>query len=123
MLVRSKWGLCLSSFLRVGVQLFLLLFGAAINTPAQGTAMKIDLEQGIQLVLAHNHALTAVRTQIQQSQAEEITAVVRPNPVFTHDDLFIPIFSPSQLTENALNTVTEFDAAGGWTFERGGFRG
>jgi len=123
MSVRSKWGLCPSSFLRVGVQFFLLLFTAAINTPAQTTAMKIDLEQAIQMALAHNHALKAARTQIQQSQAEEITAAIRPNPVFTYDDLYVPIFSPSQFTENTLNTVTEFDAAVGWTFERGGFRG
>jgi cobalt-zinc-cadmium efflux system outer membrane protein len=75
------------------------------------------------MALAHNHALKAARTQIQQSQAEEISAAIRPNPVFTYDDLFVPIFSPSQFTENTLNTVTEFDAAVGWTFERGGFRG
>ena len=42
--------------------------------------------------------------------------------VFTYDDLFIPILSTSQLNENTLNAVTEFDVAS-WTFERGGFRG
>ena len=122
MSVRSKWGLRLSSFLRLGVQFFLLLFTAAINTSAQTTAMKIDLEQAIQMALAHNHALKAARTQIQQSQAEEITAAIRPNPVFTYDDLYVPIFSPSQLNSSTLNSVTEFDLGVSYTFERGGRR-
>ena len=120
--VRSKWGLCPPGFLRVGVQFFLLLFTAAINAPAQATAMKVDLEQAIQLALAHNHALKAARTQIQQSQAEEITAAIRPNPVFTYDDLYVPVFSPSQLNSTTLNNVTEFDLGVSWTFERGGKR-
>lgn len=85
--------------------------------------MKVDLEQAIQLALAHNHALKAARTQIQQSQAEEITAAIRPNPVFTYDDLYVPIFSPSQLNASALNNATEFDLGVSYTFERGGFRG
>jgi hypothetical protein len=79
-------------------------------------ATKIDLEQAIQLVLIHNHALKAARTLIPQNQAEEITAATRPNPVFTYDDLFVPILSPSQLNESRLNTVTEFDAAFSWNY-------
>jgi outer membrane protein, heavy metal efflux system len=79
--------------------------------------------QTIQLAISHNHALKAAWTLVQQSQAEEITAAIRPNPIFTYDDLFIPIFSPSQLNETTLNTVTEFDTAPGWTYERGGFKG
>jgi hypothetical protein len=48
---------------------------------------------------------------------------IKPNPVFTYDDLFIPIFSPGPLNETTLNTVTEFDTRLGWTHERVGFRG
>jgi len=48
--------------------------------------MKLDLEQAIQPALAHNHALKAARTQIQQSQAQGITAAIRPNPVFNYDE-------------------------------------
>ena len=71
------------------------------------------------MAVVHNHALKAVRTEIQQSQAEEITAAIRPNPVFTYDDLYVPIFSPSQLTSTTLNNITEFDLGVSYTFERG----
>jgi cobalt-zinc-cadmium efflux system outer membrane protein len=81
--------------------------------------VRIDLEQAIQMAVVHNHALKAARTQIQQSQAEEVTAAIRPNPVFTYDDLYVPIFSPSQLTATTLNNVTEFDLGVSYTFERG----
>jgi len=85
-------------------------------------AVKIDLEQAIQLALDHNHALKAGRTLIDQSRAQETTAAIRPNPVFTYDDLFIPIFSPGELNSTNIDTVTEFDVSFGWTFERGGKR-
>lgn len=98
---------------------FAVLFVAARAFGQSQFAVKIDLEQAIQLALAHNHTLKAAQTQIQQSQAQEITAAVRLNPVFTYDDLFIPIFSPSQLNSRSLDNITEFDAALSWTFERG----
>lgn len=58
------------------------LCGQGSNAP-----VRIDLDQAIQLAIEHNHSLKAARTQIQQSQAGEITAAIRPNPVFTYDDL------------------------------------
>ena len=82
-------------------------------------SVRIDLEQAIQMAVVHNHALRAARTQIQQSQAEEITAAIRPNPVFTYDDLYVPIFTPSQLTTATLDQVTEFDLGVSYTIERG----
>jgi len=36
--------------------------------------------------------------------------------------LYIPVFNPNELNGNTLNTVTEFDVGGGYTFERGGKR-
>ncbi len=80
---------------------------------------RIDIEQAIQLAIKHNHALKAAENQIQQSEAEEITAAIRPNPVFTYDDLFIPLFSPSQLTGSTLDNISEFDLGLSYTFERG----
>jgi cobalt-zinc-cadmium efflux system outer membrane protein len=100
----------------------LILIAAATNLRAQGKAVKIDLDQAIQLALEHNHAMKAARTLIEQSQAEEITAGLRPNPVFTYDDLYVPLFSPSQLNATTLNNTTEFDLGLSWTFERGGKR-
>jgi len=92
------------------------LTAAAQQSPP---SVRIDLEQAIQIAVVHNHALRAARTQIQQSQAEEITAAIRPNPVFTYDDLYVPIFTPSQLTTATLDQVTEFDLGVSYTIERG----
>jgi cobalt-zinc-cadmium efflux system outer membrane protein len=80
--------------------------------------VKITLSQAIRLALKHNQALKAARIQIQESQANEITASLRPNPVFTYDDLFVPIV-PSQFTGTNLNQITEFDVGASYTFERG----
>jgi len=41
----------------------------------------IKLDQAIQMALEHNHNLLATRTTIEQNQAEEITANLRPDPV------------------------------------------
>src|SRR5215472_6137661 len=87
----------------------------------QQTPVKIDLEQAIRMAIDHNHTLKAARTQIQQSQAQEITAALRPNPVFSLDYSFVPIFSPSfigvPVSENPL--PPEFDAGVAYTIERG----
>jgi cobalt-zinc-cadmium efflux system outer membrane protein len=80
---------------------------------------RVTLDEAIQIALAHNHALKAAQSQIPQSQAEEITAAIRPNPVFMYDDLFIPIFSPAQLNSSTLDNITEFDVGFSYTFERG----
>ncbi|HEV2233722.1 MAG TPA: TolC family protein, partial [Terriglobia bacterium] len=90
------------------------------QTPS--AAMRIDLDQAIQIAIAHNHALKAARTLIDQSKAQEITAAIRPNPVFTYDDLFIPVFNPSQLNSSTLNNISEFDVGASYTFERGNKR-
>ena len=85
--------------------------------------MRIDLEQAIRLAIAHNHALKAAQNTIQQSEAEEITAAIRPNPVLTYDDLYVPIFNPSQLNGTTLDNIAEFDLGFSYTFERGHKRG
>ncbi len=102
---------------------FILLMGAVLLAPitvsAQAPpAVKIDLDQAIQLALKHNHNLLAARSGIQQSQAEEITAAIRPNPVFTYDDLYVPI-TPNDFTASEINQVTEFDVGAAFTWERG----
>ena len=48
-------------------------------------AVTISLEDAIQMALRHNHSLLAARTTIQQSEAEETTANLRPNPVLLGD--------------------------------------
>jgi outer membrane protein, heavy metal efflux system len=77
---------------------------------------RITLDQAIQMALDHNHALRSTRTQIQQNQAQEITAAIRPNPVFTFNSLFLPF---TAATAENFSTISEFDAGVGYTFERG----
>jgi cobalt-zinc-cadmium efflux system outer membrane protein len=79
----------------------------------------ISLDQAVDLALAHNHALLATRTQIDQNKAQEITANLRPNPTLGFDTQFIPIFSPSQFSADTLNLTQQFDIGIGYLFERG----
>jgi cobalt-zinc-cadmium efflux system outer membrane protein len=102
--------------------IFLLgwIIGATVARAQQAPPpVRIDLDQAIQLAIKHNHALKAAENTVQQSEAEEITAGIRPNPVFTYDDLYIPLFTPSQLNTSTLDQVTEFDLGVSYTFERG----
>jgi outer membrane protein, heavy metal efflux system len=99
---------------RCGVLAAFSVLGAA-NSVAQ-TPARITLDQAIQLSLEHNHALRSTRTQIQQSQAQEITAAIRPNPLFSFNSLFIPF---TAATADNFNTISEFDVGVGYTFERG----
>lgn len=86
--------------------------------PAYGQT-RLDLDQAIQLALAHNHALQAERTLIQQNQAQEITANLRPNPTINFDTQYLPLISPQDFNLNNLNTSEEFDAGASYLFERG----
>jgi cobalt-zinc-cadmium efflux system outer membrane protein len=83
--------------------------------------VRIDLDQAIELALEHDHMLKAARTLIQQSQAQEITAAIRPNPLVTSGYSFLPIFSPSifgvPTSQNPL--PPEFDTGISYTIERG----
>src|SRR5271157_2973861 len=100
----------------------IVLFALGVQTVAaqqSPPSVRIDLEQAIQMAVAHNHSLKAARTQIQQSEAEEITAALRPNPVFTYDDLYVPIFNPGQFSANYLDSTTEFDLGISYMIERG----
>jgi outer membrane protein, heavy metal efflux system len=87
----------------------------AISAAAQ-TPPRITLDQAIDLAIQHNHALKAARTQIEQSQAQEITAAIRPNPLLSVNNLFIPF---TAATADNINTISEFDLGVGYTFERG----
>jgi outer membrane protein, heavy metal efflux system len=84
----------------------------------QGT-VKISLDDAIRLALQHNHNLLAARTTIQQNQAEETTANLRPNPVLLGDALFIPFFQPSDLNSSFMDNAAEFDLGVSYLFERG----
>jgi hypothetical protein len=77
---------------------------ARLQAPAAGQlaqtpgAQLITLDQAIQMAIEHNHNLLAARTTIQQNEAEEITANLRPNPVLLGDVQFLPFFQPSNFS-------------------------
>jgi len=91
------------------------------NTPSGQVhgAVRISMDQAIQMALQHNHNLKAARTTIQQDQALEITANLRPNPVFTADAQFLPVFQPSHFTADYLDETVQFDLGISYLFERG----
>ncbi|MGA8730534.1 MAG: TolC family protein [Terracidiphilus sp.] len=90
------------------------------NTLAQKPgAVTISLNEAIQLALQHNHNLLAARTTIDQSEAEETTANLRPNPVLMGDSQFLPIFQPSQFSADYLDNTAQFDLGVSYLFERG----
>jgi len=79
----------------------------------------ITLDDALRLAIEHNHALLALRSTILQSQAQEITANLRPNPVLAWDAQFLPIFQPDQFSADYLNNNAQFDAGLSYLFERG----
>ena len=95
--------------------IFFMLEGAGVGQ----TPTLINLDQAIDLALAHNHALQAARTTVLQNQAQEITANLRPNPTLGADTQFVPIFSPQDFSGDNLNNVQQFDIGIGYLFERG----
>ena len=79
------------------------------SPPAQALAQNpagvtISLDDAIQMALQHNHNLLAARTTIQQNEAEEITANLRPDPVLLGDSQFLPIFQPSSSAPTTSTT-------------------
>ncbi len=82
-------------------------------------AVRLTLDEAIQLALQNNHNLKAAQTTIQQNQAQEITANLRPNPVFTADAQFLPIFQPENFTADYIDNIVQFDLGVSYLFERG----
>jgi outer membrane protein, heavy metal efflux system len=114
------------------MQFALFAFGAAVfcfgagAAPTYGQAtssiqgpIKITLDEAIQMALAHNHALLAARTTIQQSEDQEITANLRPNPVLLGDAQFLPVFNWDQFNSDYIDNLAQFDLGVSYLFERG----
>jgi outer membrane protein, heavy metal efflux system len=107
----------LQQFLALAILPLFLLLTVRVST-GQTTTL-ISLDQAIELALAHNHAVIATRTLIFQNQAQETTANLRPNPVLEGDAQFIPIFSPSNFSNDDLDLAQQFDLGLSYLFERG----
>ncbi|MGD0908938.1 MAG: TolC family protein [Candidatus Acidiferrales bacterium] len=103
-----------------------LTYGQATSGP-----VRITLDEAIDLAIKHNHFLIAMRTTIQQSEAEEITQGLRPNPTLFADWEYLPLGSPAKQnpdvysgvsTPDYLKNNTEGDIGLSYLFERGGKR-
>ncbi len=114
------------------VRAALLVYALAGPSFAQSTGpTSITLDEAIQMALQHNHTMLALATTIQQSQAEEITQGLRPNPTLFADWEYLPLGSPSKQnpdlypgvsTNDYLRNNTEADIGLGYLIERGGKR-
>lgn len=113
-----------------GVLMYALL-AYSLALPAFGQAngpMRITLDEAIQMALQHNHNLLAARTTIQQSEADEKTAYLRPNPSLFADWEYLPLGSPArqnpsiyggQTIGDYLHNNTEADLGITYLIERG----
>jgi cobalt-zinc-cadmium efflux system outer membrane protein len=125
----------LAVFRRIGANAVMsALLACALTMPAfaQRTGQaSITLDEAIQMALQHNHNMLAMMTTIQQSQAEEITQNLRPNPTLFADWEYLPLGSPAHQnpnlypgvsTKDYLNNNTEGDIGLSYLIERGGKR-
>jgi cobalt-zinc-cadmium efflux system outer membrane protein len=120
--LRINDAICFSARIRVAV---LACGVAAVALAATGalaqskTAVRITLDDAIQMALQHNHNLQAARTTIEQSQDLEITANLRPNPSIFADWDYLPLFAPSAQNATYLHDQTEADLGLSYLIERG----
>jgi len=78
----------------------------------------VTLDQAIQMAVQHNHNMLALVTTVQQAEAEETTANLRPNPSLFADWEYLPLNHSSQNTEY-LHDSTEGDLGLSYLLERG----
>jgi cobalt-zinc-cadmium efflux system outer membrane protein len=81
--------------------------------------VRITLDEAIQMALQHNHNLLAARTTVQQSEAQETTANLRPNPTLFTDWEYLPLEKTGNGLANYLHDSTEGDIGMSYMFERG----
>jgi len=117
---------------RVGVYIVLtLVLGHVLMSsafPQSAGPTSITLDEAIKMALQHNHNMLAARTTIQQSEAEETTANLRPNPTLFADWEYLPLGAPSKQnpdvypgvsTNDYLKNNTEADIGLSYLIERG----
>lgn len=93
---------------------------ALLSHPAPGQpSPRITLDQAIQTALEHNQALLAARTTVQQSEAEEKTANLRPNPTLFSTLAYLPLSRTGTGFLDYLQNSAEADLGMSYLFERG----
>jgi cobalt-zinc-cadmium efflux system outer membrane protein len=110
-------------FVVVNAFVFLTCVRVAAQGPAQAAPQtppaRVTLDQAIDLAIQHNHSLQAARTLILQNKAQEITANLRPNPLFLVDEQYMPFFSPDAFTYDYINQSAVYDMGLSYLIERG----
>jgi cobalt-zinc-cadmium efflux system outer membrane protein len=91
---------------------------AAAAPPA--ALSRIAMADAVRLALDRNHQLRATRLNTDLSKADEITAALKPNPVFTSTNENFPVWSPGDLfsRDNFLNNQNFVESVT-YLFERG----
>jgi cobalt-zinc-cadmium efflux system outer membrane protein len=118
---------CVTAGIAVRFLMVWTALSTAVYTPlarAQAAAtqqgpVKISLDDAIQLARKHNHNLLAAQTTIQQDEALETQANLRPNPSIFADWEYLPLFTPSSWSGSYLENQTEADLGLTYLFERG----
>ena len=119
---------------RIRAGVFLGAMACALARMALGQtagSTRITIDEAIQLALQHNHNIVAMMTTIQQAEAEETTANLRPNPALFADWEYLPLGSPAkqnpslyggQSVADYLHNNTEADIGLSYLLERGNKR-
>jgi outer membrane protein, heavy metal efflux system len=102
--------------------IFMIAGSGRLLPQGAGQTTPLTLDEAERLALDHNQALRAQRFNIDQARANEITAALKPNPVYTNINEDFPIFSPGDFTLDNLRTNQEFTNSVTYTIERGGKR-
>ena len=90
---------------------------ARSQTPAN-LPKSISKDDAVRIALAYNQALRAQRLNVDESKADEITALLKPNPTFSTLVDTLPIFSPGSIRWNTQVYAESLS----YTVERGGKR-
>jgi outer membrane protein, heavy metal efflux system len=98
--------------------LFVLIGVAGAQTPQARPPSSISMDDAVRIALAYNQSLRALRLNIDQNRAEEITAALKPNPNFTALVDTIPLFAPQMIRFN----TQIYSESLAYTYERGGKR-
>ena len=106
-----------NSYIVTGALLVLVLNPARGQNPP--APVRITLDEAVQIALRQNHNLLATRTTVQQSQAQEITANLRPNPTLFTDWEYLPLVPTGGGLASYLHDSTEGDLGLSYLFERG----
>ncbi len=89
------------------------------GTPERSSAAPLTLPEALDLLRTRNASLLSGRAHVDATRASEITAGLRPNPVFTSSNEDFNVFNPTRFD---IVGAQEFTQNFSQLFERGGKR-